>query len=293
MGVIIFFWAAGALAAIRPAAPWVVGRDLFALDAQGDQVVSQKPNGEWATVFRRKGCGPVGLTALSEGELAMTCEREKSIVLFSVDGKVRRVVKDNQDGEDLVPPQHLSFDSQGGLFVTGSRPIRTETTQRNGRLYWIPPGQQNAWAISTSLGYPQGVLVERDGKHVVIAERAIGRVMRYELHGSSRGFSRRLRKPRVLFDFAKALGLVPDVLSPGPAGLAWATETSLWVVCVGDARVREVSLEGQILREFEVPGKPGRVDHVVADRTRKVLWVSTENGVVSVPIPATPNIASP
>ncbi len=277
-------------ARLRLSSPWVVGRDLLALDSERDAVVGQKPKGEWATIFQRKGCDPAGLSSLPEGELALACEREKSVVFFYLDGRVLRVVKDNQDGEDLTPPQRLTFGSDGALFFTASSPLRTEVFQRNGRLYWIPPGQQNAWAISTSLGFPQGLLIEKDSKHVLIAERTIGRVTRYELHGSTRSFNRRLRKPRVLFDFRKTVGEVGELLAPGPSGLAWAGESSFWVSCVGDARIREISVnDGRILQEFEIPGRPQRISHLVVDKTRKVLWFSTEKGIQSIPIPAASN----
>ncbi len=274
----------------RLLSPWVMGRDLFAVDPDRDQIVGQKPDGKWAVVFHRKGCDPAGLAALGGGELALACKKEKAILLVQMDGKIQRLVRDDADGEDLLPPQRVAFASDGSVFFTASRPLRTEGIPRGG-LYWIPAGQQNAWAISSSPGFPQGLLIERDMKHVIVAERMSGRVVRYELHGS-RGFHRRLRKPKVLFDFKKSIGLAGDIYSPGPSGLDWASETSFWVSFVGDSKVRQLQVEtGQVLQEIAVEGGPLRISHLSVDRIRKVLWISSEKGLTSVAIPPTP--ASP
>jgi sugar lactone lactonase YvrE len=233
------------------------------------------------------------LVTSSGGELALACETEKSIVLFRADGQIHRVIHADADGEPLLPPQRVAFASDGSIFFTASRPLRSEGAPRGG-LYWIPAGHKNAWSISSSLAFPQGLLIEKNLQHVVVAERMSGRVVRYMLHGSARSYNRRLRKPQILFDFKKSVGTGTDVLSPGPSALAWASDTSFWVSFIGDSTIREIRIEdGQVAQTVSLPSQATRVTHLHPDRIQKVLWLSTEKGLESVPIPANPNPASP
>ncbi len=276
--------------AAPPTQVMALGRERYGIQASESRLLRREGK-NWRTILSRPLCGMVDLAALPEGELFVACEKEKSILIVTIAGQIKRIIKDDQDGEDLRPPHSIALGPDGSLFFTATGLPKTDSLPR-GDLYWIPPGSQNAWLISSALSEPQGVLVSRDLQSVFIAERGARRLMQYSLHGSPRSFNRRIRKPRILFDAEKegyaVAGGAPAAGgamtsgggsndAPGPAAVAWAGDHSVWLGFAGDSRVMEISVEtGKIARTLTA--KSSSVVRLGLDRLNRKLLVSGNAG---------------
>ena len=167
------------------------------------------------------------------------------------------------DGAELGKPNDLAFDTAGNLLFTCPNDGRQDP-----RGYVCCLGPDGAVTrIASGMNFANGLAFTAGGGELVIAETYKQRLWRGRWDTAARRWDGRVW----------AEGLVG---APGPDGMAFAAEGTLWVAVYGSGQVVAVDPAGRIVRRIDLPGKnptncafdpSGRLGLVVTEAERGEL----------------------
>lgn len=86
------------------------------------------------------------------------------------------------DGHDLISPNDLVFDHDGGMWFT-DHSRATERSRAHGGLYYATPHGSMVKEVAYPLDAPNGVGLSPDGSRVYVAETYTGRVWWWDIAG--------------------------------------------------------------------------------------------------------------
>ncbi len=153
------------------------------------------------------------------------------------DGSTRSAV-DSLDGAALGKPNDLAFDAVGNLLFTCPNDGRQEPLG-----YVCCLGLDGmVRRIATGLFFANGLAFTADGTELVVAETYQQRLWRGRWDAQARRWDGRVW----------AEGLVG---APGPDGMAFAADGTLWVAVYGSGQVVAIDRAGRIVRRIDLPGK--------------------------------------
>ena len=186
-------------------------------------------------------------------------------------GKVE-VVYEACDGERLIAPNDLVFDSAGGFWFTDHGSTTTEG-RTHGALYYAKADGSKITRVLRELISPNGVGLSPDGKTVYYAETMTGRLWSLPLTGAGKA--------------AKVEGFTPGVFVGAFPGLAYFDSLGVQAdggVCVatllaggittfwpGTNKVKHTPISDPLVTNICWGGKDMRKAYVTASGTGKLL----------------------
>jgi len=203
-----------------------------------------------------------GLTFGPDGFL-YACEYGiPGILRITPDGSTEYIAR-GHDGKPLVRPNDLMFDAVGNLYFTDSWAYKRENPE--GAVYRIDASTRTLTRAAGGLAFPNGLAFTPDGKHLIVAESAWNRLLRYRVADDGSLTDREV--------FAEMPGGDPD-------GMNFDTEGNLWVAHFGGGVVVVFDQDGRRLRELKAPGKkPSNVEFAGVGLRTLYLTEDETNGV--------------
>jgi sugar lactone lactonase YvrE len=181
---------------------------------------------------------PNGIAISADGRVWFCDAGQRSVRVHDPrDGSTRTVV-DSLDGAPLGKPNDLAFDALGNLLFTCPNDGRTEAVgyvcclDHTGRLT----------RIASDLYFANGLAFTADGAELVVAETYRQRLWRGRWDAASCRWHGRVW----------AEGLLGK---PGPDGMAFATDGTLWAAVYGSGQIMAVDAAGSIVRRIDLPGR--------------------------------------
>jgi len=212
---------------------------------------------------------PNGIAIDTAGRIWFCDAGQRSIRVHDPRDGSTRTVADLLDGVALGKPNDLAFDTAGNLLFTCPNDGRTEPS---GYVCCLAP-DGTLKRIAERMFFCNGLAFAADGE-LVIAETYRQRLWRGRWDPAARRWEGRVW----------AEGLQG---APGPDGLAFATDGTLWVAVYGSGQLMAVDPAGRIVRRLDLPGRnptncafdpAGRLGLVVTEAERGLLLALPELG---------------
>ncbi len=205
-------------------------------------------DGRHATIFwHRDGCGASGLIAFRDHWL-IACYDDNSIVEIDAAGKQVRVSRADSLGRSFTGPNDFAADGRGGVYfsASGVYDIKAPIT---GTVLHLAADGKLITEVASTLHYPNGLTLARDGRHLLVAEMLAGRILTFPI-GSDGSLGARSVWARL-----------QDLASPtrsqdaynGPDGLKLGPDGNYYIAQNGSGRVLVVGEDKKLVRTIEVP----------------------------------------
>lgn len=243
--------AAATVTAVDPDAHYPEGpawRDgqLFYVEYSGSNI--KRWDGTHATiVWHSDGCGASGLIEFHSHWL-VACYDDNSVREIDTSGRQVRVSRLDSRGRPFAGPNDFAADGHGGAYFSSSGvyDIRAPIA---GAVYHISANGRVIREVADTLHYPNGLTLDHDGKHLLVAEMLAGRILVFPL-GANGTLGRRSV-------WARLQDLAPPTPSQGPYngpdGLKLGPDGNYYIAQNGSGRVLEVSADKQLVRAIDVP----------------------------------------
>jgi len=191
-----------------------------------------------ATQKIKTGGAPNGLACDAAGRIYF-CDAEENAIrrLDPATGKIETLASE-LDGLPLNKPNDLAFDANGNLIFTCPRDSRTEPT---GYVCCLTPSG-NVTIIASELYFPNGLAFTADGDELIIAETYRQRLWRGVWQSAEKQWHGKVW----------ATGLDG---APGPDGMAFANDGTLYVAVYGSSSIMCVDAAGNVIRKISLVGK--------------------------------------
>jgi gluconolactonase len=210
--------------------------NLWCVELQGGGLVCWK-DGTWSRI--PTGGAPNGI-AIDWQDRVIFCDSEQlAIRRYEPNTGVLETLADRIAGEPLFKPNDLAFDASGNLLFTCPGDSRTEPTG----YVCVLRSDGEMHKIGTGFYFCNGLALTPEGTELIVAETYCQRLWRGKWDASSTTWI----NPRIWCE-----GLVG---APGPDGMAWADDGSLWVAVYGSGMVFQIGQNGDILSRVKVAGK--------------------------------------
>jgi len=270
---------------------------VILVEIQGKRVTRVKPDGKTQTIAKVEGgpngaaIGPDGaLYVCNNGENFTYTKRQglnipghapaahKGGWIERVDistGKAERVYE-SCDGERLIAPNDLVFDSQGGFWFTD----HGETNHHwrtHGALYYAKADGTKILCAARELISPNGVGLSPDGKTVYYAETFTGRLYALPLKGPGKPDKVQGFTPGVYVGRGPGLSYFDSLGVQADGGVCIATIleggiTTIWPGEAGKAaRVKHTPIPDPLVTNICWGGKGMRTAFITASGTGKLL----------------------
>jgi gluconolactonase len=244
---------------------------LLFSDIPNNRIVRVDPDGahrDWMTESQ----GANGLMADQRGYVyaAQGGGRQIARLVAGVTGRglVDRVLTSEFEGKPFNRPNDLALDGHGGLYFTDPMYSQGEPSQPVQGVYYLAADGTTTTRVVSDLPRPNGILVSRDGRWLVVANPNLRQIMRYEIVRPGQ-----LSAGEVLFTGEEEQdGNGPDGMSFDEQGNLYATYKSL-VVLSGD---------GQLIGRVAVPEKPSNCAFGGSDN--KTLYITARTSLYALPM---------
>ena len=103
----------------------------------GSQTVMTWDGNQNQEFWKKEGCGPSAIVALSSGNFLVTCYDSGSIARVSADGKTITEYKQDREGQSFQGPNDFVAGKKGGVYFTASGPWESEPIV--GKIFYMDP----------------------------------------------------------------------------------------------------------------------------------------------------------
>lgn len=207
------------------------GQNLYFTTLSGGVIYKMDKLGR-LSVWAETTC-PNGQYILENDEHLVCDSVTACIYRFDASGNcIGSVIEGNCAGEKVYCPNDLVADNSGNIYFTDS-------IRENGKVFFIGrDGSQEV--LATSLDYPNGLILSRDGRFLWVAESYRNRIIQISL------------KNRKIISFA-ALPVHPsgNIESNLPDGMAMDPTGNLWVAHYGMGSVLRISYNGATVEVYD------------------------------------------
>lgn len=185
--------------------------------------------------------GAVGAKFHKDGRLFITSITGN---LYAYDPKTETtsVILDSYNDQPFNGLNDLVFDDEGGLYFTD--PMGSDALNPSGKVYYLPPGEEEAILFADNIAYPNGIAISADGNRVYISEFDKNRVISVPSITAE-------TSPETSFLFAQFEGGI------GPDGLAVDTEGNLYVAHFQAGQIVVVDQNGFKYGAIKLPEDAG------------------------------------
>ena len=171
-----------------------------AADAEGNVYFTDIPNSRIyridpqrkISLFRENSGRANGLFFDRAGDLIVCEGGNRRVTRVRMSGEVD-VLADNYMGKPLNSPNDLWVDPQGGVYFSDPRYGSQDGLEQDGfHVYYIAPGEKSIRRVISDLVKPNGVLGDRDGKVLYVADADDDKTYRYPILGPGKLGKRKL-----------------------------------------------------------------------------------------------------
>ena len=224
---------------------WFNGELLYVEYSTGN---IKRWNGGHPRVFwHRDGCGPSGLIRFHDHWL-VACYDDNSIVEIDSTGKPVRVSRTDEHGRAFIGPNDFAADWRGGVYFSASG-VYDVKAPISGAVLHISANGSVITEVATTVHYPNGLTLDRDGSHLLVGEMLAGRILSFPVKTDGR------LGPRSVW--ARLRDLAPPTLAEdaynGPDGLKLGPDGNYYIAQNGSGRVLVVGEDKKLVRAIEVP----------------------------------------
>ena len=236
---------------------------LYFSDIRPNRIHYLDPGGKISLV-REQTNGANGLALTRDGDLIAAEGEGKRISKRSRDGMVTTVTE-GIAGKPFLSPNDVLVDAKGGIYITdpGPRPV---VPGRTAYVYYLPVGAKEPVVLDDQIARPNGVMLTRDGKTLIVNDTLGPTVYAYDVLPDGG-----VKKKRT---FAQLLD-IPEGKESGADGMALDREDRLYVTTVAGVQVFDAA--GKHLGTIKVPRQPANAGFAGPDK--RVLYVTAREGL--------------
>lgn len=199
------------------------------------------------TWWHRERCGPSGLIAVGD-HWWVACYDDDTIVELDDRGTTVHVVRADSEGHAFKGPNDFTPDGHGGLYFSASGAYEAGAPIV-GKVMRLLPDRRTVVVAADTIHYPNGLTLDRDGSHLLVAEMLAGRVLSFDVHADGALGARTV--------WARMVDLVParpgtDAYD-GPDGLKLGPDGNVYIAHNGGGRVLVVGPDRKLVRAIDVP----------------------------------------
>jgi gluconolactonase len=215
-------------------------------------------------LVREQTNGANGLALTRDGDLIAAEGEGKRISKRSRDGMVTTVTE-GIAGKPFLSPNDVLVDAKGGIYITdpGPRPV---VPGRTAYVYYLPVGAKEPVVLDDQIARPNGVMLTRDGKTLIVNDTLGPTVYAYDVLPDGG-----VKKKRT---FAQLLD-IPEGKESGADGMALDREDRLYVTTVAGVQVFDAA--GKHLGTIKVPRQPANAGFAGPDK--RVLYITAREGL--------------
>ena len=236
---------------------------LYFSDIRPNRIHYLDPGGKISLV-REQTNGANGLALTRDGDLIAAEGEGKRISKRSRDGMVTTVTE-GIAGKPFLSPNDVLVDAKGGIYITdpGPRPV---VPGRTAYVYYLPVGAKEPVVLDDQIARPNGVMLTRDGKTLIVNDTLGPTVYAYDVLPDGGVKNKRT--------FAQLLD-IPEGKESGADGMALDREDRLYVTTVAGVQVFDAA--GKHLGTIKVPRQSANAGFAGPDK--RVLYVTAREGL--------------
>jgi len=236
---------------------------LYFSDIRPNRIHYLDPGGKISLV-REQTNGANGLALTRDGDLIAAEGEGKRISKRSRDGTVTTVTE-GIAGKPFLSPNDVLVDAKGGIYITdpGPRPV---VPGRTAYVYYLPVGAKVPVVLDDQIARPNGVMLTRDGKTLIVNDTLGPTVYAYDVLPDGGVKNKRT--------FAQLLD-IPEGKESGADGMALDREDRLYVTTVAGVQVFDAA--GKHLGTIKVPRQPANAGFAGPDK--RVLYITAREGL--------------
>jgi gluconolactonase len=236
---------------------------LYFSDIRPNRIHYLDPGGKISLV-REQTNGANGLALTRDGDLIAAEGEGKRISKRSRDGMVTTVTE-GIAGKPFLSPNDVLVDAKGGIYITdpGPRPV---VPGRTAYVYYLPVGAKEPVVLDDQIARPNGVMLTRDGKTLIVNDTLGPTVYAYDVLPDGG-----VKKKRT---FGQLLD-IPEGKESGADGMALDREDRLYVTTVAGVQVFDAA--GKHLGTIKVPRQPANAGFAGPDK--RVLYITAREGL--------------
>ena len=236
---------------------------LYFSDIRPNRIHYLDPGGKISLV-REQTNGANGLALTRDGDLIAAEGEGKRISKRSRDGMVTTVTE-GIAGKPFLSPNDVLVDAKGGIYITdpGPRPV---VPGRTAYVYYLPVGAKEPVVLDDQIARPNGVMLTRDGKTLIVNDTLGPTVYAYDVLPDGGVKNKRT--------FAQLLD-IPEGKESGADGMALDREDRLYVTTVAGVQVFDAA--GKHLGTIKVPRQPANAGFAGPDK--RVLYITAREGL--------------
>jgi len=236
---------------------------LYFSDIRPNRIHYLDPGGKISLV-REQTNGANGLALTRDGDLIAAEGEGKRISKRSRDGTVTTVTE-GIAGKPFLSPNDVLVDAKGGIYITdpGPRPV---VPGRTAYVYYLPVGAKEPVVLDDQIARPNGVMLTRDGKTLIVNDTLGPTVYAYDVLPDGGVKNKRT--------FAQLLD-IPEGKESGADGMALDREDRLYVTTVAGVQVFDAA--GKHLGTIKVPRQPANAGFAGPDK--RVLYITAREGL--------------
>ena len=197
--------------------------------------------------WHKDGCGASSLIALGD-HLLVACYDGNYLAELDASGTQVREVRVASNGRTFTGPNDFAADGHGGIYfsASGAYDIKAPIT---GTLLRMGGDGKTVTEVASTLHYPNGLTVTRDGQHLLVAEMLAGRILSFQITPEGTLGARTV--------WARLQDLAPPTPGEdaynGPDGLKLGPDGNYYIAQNGSGRLLVVSEDRKLVRTITVP----------------------------------------
>ena len=236
---------------------------LYFSDIRPNRIHYLDPGGKISLV-REQTNGANGLALTRDGDLIAAEGEGKRISKRSRDGTVTTVTE-GIAGKPFLSPNDVLVDAKGGIYITdpGPRPV---VPGRTAYVYYLPVGAKEPVVLDDQIARPNGVMLTRDGKTLIVNDTLGPTVYAYDVLPDGGVKNKRT--------FAQLLD-IPEGKESGADGMALDREDRVYITTVTGVQVFDAA--GKYLGTIKVPRQPANAGFSGPDK--RMLYITAREGL--------------
>ena len=192
------------------------------------------------TLWRDPASGANAVQRFGDGFIVAGYDNGR-IILLDAQGKTKREIATDDQGQPLVGPNDIALDGHGGAYVSLSGPW--EAGPIVGKVVHVTADGQ-VRVVADDIHYANGLVLTADGTTLLVNESEANRVIQFSVGQDGTLADRRLFVR--LRDLDEPADAYPDGIKLGPDG-------QLYIGLFSAGRILVVTTYGKLVRKIEVP----------------------------------------
>jgi len=170
-----------------------------------------------------------------------------SIIKFDELG-MAEILASGYVGKRFNRPNDLVIDEAGNIYFSDPKSYSRENL--DGRLFRTNISTGKVELVYSELGFPNGINLSKDGRHIYLSESAFQRVLKFDIMEDG------------MLSYPKTLVELPG---GDPDGVEVDKDGNLFVAHFGGKAVYKITPEGEIIAKYITPGKKPSNVEIVGD----------------------------